>query len=200
MVYVYLACLVIGGVVLLGSLLLGSGDHDADGDADADGDGDVHVEGDHDGADHGVGDAAGLWLPFFSVRFWVFGLCFFGLCGTLLTFVQAGAMVTPVVSGLVGLGCGTGAAYVVRRLGAPDRQGGVVNTNDFVGLVATVLVPVGGGSRGKVRVSVKEQHVDLIATTGDEVTYHAGQPVLIVEYDDHQVTVTQPPLAESTGD
>ena len=139
MLYVYLACLIIGGILLVASLLAGAiqsdadadvdadidadVDADVDADIDADVDADVDADIDHDvDADHAADhshdvDAAGFWLPFLSVRFWVFGLSFFGLCGTLLTVIDHGPIVTPIVSVLVGLFCGTVAAYVVPSTG-----------------------------------------------------------------------------------
>src|SRR5690606_15637009 len=83
LIYLYLFGLIVGGVLLGSSLLLGGDDGDADGDA--------HAEaGDHGGHGHGgdlqLDGAASdflLWR-FRSLRFWTFFLAFFGLTGLAL--------------------------------------------------------------------------------------------------------------------
>ena len=215
MLYVYLICLVVGGIVLGGSLLLGAihGSADADGDAGADADHDVDAgadadadagaDADHDAGgegseagDHGGADATGLWLPFLSVRFWVFTLCFFGLSGTLLTLAGSGPLLTPLLAAAVGLVCGTGAAWAVHQLGKTGTLGHVAGDRDFVGAVGTVLVSVGPGSRGKVRVQIQGQAVDLVATTADDERLAVGAQALVVEVVDDVATVTRAPLED----
>ena len=73
---IYLTALAFGGILLVASLM-GGHDH-----AD-------HHAGDHDpdhADDHDAGSVAraALVLPFLSLRFWVFGLAFFGLTGAIL--------------------------------------------------------------------------------------------------------------------
>ena len=213
MIFVYLAFLIVGGILLGGSLLLGAfhadadsdahveadghvdadGGGDAGGDADGDGDADGHVEADHAGsAEHGAdADAAGIWLPFFSLRFWVFASCFFGLSGTLLTAIDIGVVATAIISVVVGLFCGFAAAWIVHRLGRLEATGDVPTSAEFVGAQGTVLVEVAPDSRGKVRVSIREQEVDLVATTSDEGPIASGRKVLIVEYEDGVAVVTK---------
>lgn len=195
MLFIYLAFLIIGGILLGGSLLLGAmhadADHDAQLETDAHVDADGEAEAEH-GADHeGGADAAGIWLPFVSLRFWVFTSCFFGLCGTLLTVIGVGAGVTAVVSIAVGLLCGTAAAWVVHRLSRLESSGDVPTSAEFVGAVGTVLVEVDNDSRGKVRISIRDQQVDLVAETSDEAPLKAGQKVLVVDYKDGIAVVTK---------
>src|SRR5262245_42840052 len=89
----YVFSLVVGGVFLGVSALLGAKDvgHDIGG---------------HDVGGHGVGghhgastdkdsDTEATWLPFLSLQFWMFALAFFGLTGTVLQgFGIAGPIVT----------------------------------------------------------------------------------------------------------
>jgi hypothetical protein len=84
LIYLYLFGLIVGGVLLGSSLLLGGhgeAEVDAELDAEVGGDAEVHVD------DHGSGIEVGadlvLWR-FRSLRFWTFFLAFFGLSGTLL--------------------------------------------------------------------------------------------------------------------
>jgi hypothetical protein len=211
MIFIYLAFLIVGGILLGGSLLLGAMHADADHDAhleadgnvdaeagdgadahvDADSDAEAHAEAEHGGDHEASADAAGIWLPFMSLRFWVFTACFFGLCGTLLTVIGVGTVVTAVVSIAVGLLCGTAAAFVVHRLSRLEATGDVPTSKEFVGAVGTVLVEVDNDSRGKVRVSIREQQVDLVAETSDEAPLKAGQKVLVVDYKDGVAVVTK---------
>ena len=88
LIYAYIFALVLGGVLLGASFLLG-GDHDADGDVDMDADADVDadvdadadIDGDADGGHDGHGDVAGFFGVLGSLRFWTFFTAFFGLTG-----------------------------------------------------------------------------------------------------------------------
>ena len=79
----------LGGVLIVASIVLGDTDTDVDLDVDADVDLDVGLDGDQDALIvlKDPGDAvadAGIWLPFFSLRFWTFALAGFGASGLLL--------------------------------------------------------------------------------------------------------------------
>src|SRR5512140_1858956 len=90
--YIYIAAFILGACLLCASMFLGHHDADAGADlnVDSDADGDAHAEADAhadaDHADHGV-TLSDFWLPFVSVRFWVFFLCFFGLTGSVFSLV-----------------------------------------------------------------------------------------------------------------
>lgn len=204
MIFIYVACLIIGGVLLLGSLVLGAihadadADHDVEVDASADVDGDVDasVDADHDADHDGDIDATGIWLPFLSLRFWVFTLSFFGLCGTLLTIIGTHSIITGGISVVIGLLCGTGAACVVHLLGKKDSSGDVATSSEFIGTVGEVLVTVKPGGRGKVRLSIRDTAVDVLATTSDDEILKSGQKVLVVEYEGDVASVTKAPLSD----
>jgi membrane protein implicated in regulation of membrane protease activity len=186
--YVYIAALVLGGVLLGASLLLGG--HDADG-PDADGpdvdgvDADAHVGLDKDlEVEKGVdvdGGTDAFWI-LRSVRFWMFFLAFFGLTGVTLDglgLVQT-PWITAVLSVVMGFFAGGGAATAFRVL-SKDDTAEAPGANDYVGKSAKVLVAPKRGSVGKVRVEVKGQLVDLLATTDDEIG--ADDEVLVIEMD-----------------
>lgn len=197
MIYIYLACLIIGGILLGGSLFLGMIHADADADHDADTGGDIDADADHDGeAGHDV-DAAGIWLPFLSIRFWVFTFCFFGLCGTLLTMIGTNSVVAAIVSVVIGLTCGTGAAYVIHRLGRMDATGDVATESEFLGASGVVLVSLKEGKRGKVRLTVRGQSVDLVARSSDGEDLPVNMKVLVVDYNDDMVSVIAAPEVTS---
>lgn len=191
--YLYIAALVLGGVLLGASLLLGG--HDADGpdgggpdadgpDLDADVDADVELEADADGLDKDldVGAASDVFWILRSFRFWMFFLAFFGLTG--VTLDGLGLVDTPwitaVLSVAMGAIAGGGAATAFRML-AGDETAEAAGASDYVGKSAKVLVAPKRGSVGKVRVEVKGQLVDLLATTEDEIG--ADDEVLVIEMD-----------------
>ncbi len=155
----YLAALIIGGGTLAVQLVLGH-DADADADADLDADGDVHADG-----GHGDGGFAAVVL---SLRFWTFGLLSFGLVGTLLHYLHlAGSLATPVLAVAMGLASGFFAAWVLATLMRTATSSGA-ESSDAVGHVGKVLLPLSRDSRGKVRVEIKGQSVDYMATTEED--------------------------------
>lgn len=190
---VYLAALIVGfGTIALQLFMSGEGDGDAgadghvdaelDADADADLDADAHADvhadlhGGHGG--HG-GHGDGGFLPIFlSLRFWTFTLLAFGLSGSLLHYLDLAA--SPVTLGVaLGLGLFSGllASLAFRALGRSEVSS-AATSGDAIGQVGKVLLPVGKESRGKVRIELKGQTVDLIATT-DEDRLEPGQLVMI---------------------
>lgn len=186
--YVYIAALVLGGVLLGASLLLGG--HDADGpDADGpdvdgvDADADVGLDKDLE-IEKGVdvdGGTDAFWI-LRSFRFWMFFLAFFGLTGVTLDglgLVQT-PWITALLSVVMGFFAGGGAATAFRVL-SKDDTAEAPGANDYVGKSAKVLVAPKRGAVGKVRVEVKGQLVDLLATTEDEIG--PDDEVLVIEMD-----------------
>jgi hypothetical protein len=154
---VYLIALVLGGGALLVQLLGGDDGHDG------------HPDPDHPGG-------PGL----LSTRSVVYALFTFGFVGALLHIPRlveprtallvavASAAVTGVVVGLV-----------FRSLGAAAVSGaGAIE--EARGRTGRVLVSCGAGRRGKVRVEVQGQTVDVLATT-DETFIAEGTEVVVVE-------------------
>lgn len=209
MLAVYLFCLVAGGLLVGASALLGGkdadlGSHagdahlgDADlGDADVgDADvGDAHVgDADIGGDAHAPGEAVHTagWLPFLSMQFWTFALAFFGLTGTALTLLGLASFVPTLIAALaVGLGSGTAVSYVLRRLRA-DTVSSSVGEKDFVGRSAVVRLPIAVDSPGKIRLTVKEQVIDLVATTDETEPIAAGEEVLIIQLNETRAHVVR---------
>jgi membrane protein implicated in regulation of membrane protease activity len=158
--FVYLAALVVAFGVLAVQLVASGDGHDG---------GDAH--------DHELDSG---WAVFLGARFWTFCFLAFGLVGTLLTLFR---LATPgLVFGLAapaGLASGLFAALTMRAL----RRGQAttsVNLEEAVGQVGRVLLPVGKGRVGKVRLQLKGQAVDVLATTDDDELV-AGQRVVVDE-------------------
>lgn len=204
--YLYLFSVIVGGILLSASILLGGKDIDADADADADLDLDADVEADLDldadadvDADGGFdkeigghGDISGFLFLFLSLRFWIFFLAFFGLTG--LTLDGLGLVTSPLLTLALavgmGFGVGTGAMSLIKMLSG-DKSGRVITSKDYVGKTARVLVPFEGESLGKVRVDIGGRNVDLLATSLEDVGHSGKDEVLIVEMDGNRARVAR---------
>ncbi|HEY8432896.1 MAG TPA: hypothetical protein VIL20_31205 [Sandaracinaceae bacterium] len=189
LIYVYLFTLIVGAVLLGASILLGG--HD---DADVDGgdvDGEAEAELGEDVGGHG--DVSGFLLSFLSLRFWTFFFAFFGLTGLVLDLFDLVGNDWATLGIALGMGLGTsvGATAVLRALSA-DTSGHVVESKDYVGKTARVIVPFEGGKVGKVRVDVKGSTVDLLATgLEEEEAFDGREEVLIVEMEGARARVAR---------
>ncbi len=184
----YLAALILGLGTIMVQLLMGG-----EGDADA-GDASTDVEHDFE-TDHGGGHAeadAGFLPIFLSLRFWIFGFLAFGMVGSLLHFLElASAPVTLVVASGMGIGSGMLASWIFRVLNRQHVSSGA-GENDAVGHVGKVLIRVPAQGHGKVRIQLKGQTLDLLATT-DEVELLEGEQVLVEEMHDGRARVAKAP-------
>jgi membrane protein implicated in regulation of membrane protease activity len=161
----YLAALIVGlGVLGLQFVMGASGGGAEASDLDhADGD---HADGDHHGG-HGHADA-GIVAVFLSIRFWTFGLLAFGLVGSALHFLAlASPLGTGILAALMGLGSGALSSLTFRFLSRTQVSSGAEAT-DAIGQVGRVLIPIERGKRGKIRIALRGQTVDLLASTDDE--------------------------------
>lgn len=183
----YLAALILGlGTVMVQLLMGGDGDADAGGDASADVDHDIDT-------DDAPVDADSGFLPIFlSLRFWIFCALAFGMVGSLLHFLGlASALVTLVVASVMGAGSGMLASWIFRVLNREHVSSGA-GENDAVGHVGKVLIRVPAQGHGKVRIQLKGQTLDLLATT-DEVELLEGEQVLVEEMRDGRARVSKAP-------
>jgi membrane protein implicated in regulation of membrane protease activity len=140
-------------------------------------------------AGHGAGGADAAWLPLSSVRFWTFGSCFFGMTGSLLTWLgAAGPAVTLALSVAMGAGCGSAASWAIRKL-RQSEVSGHVGHDDYVGAIGTVVVPIAPGRTGKVRCTLKGLTEDLLARTDEKGDLAEGTKVLVVGFEDREARV-----------
>ncbi len=184
----YIAALILGGGLLLLSLLAGHGGHDHDLDAT---DHDLHA-GDHG---HGLGDHGSLgdWLfVVLSLRFWTFFLAFAGGTGTILTALgDFSPAVVGVTSAMAGLACGGTAAALFRYLGKEDGPA-PASTEEFVGRSAKVTVPVSAARPGKVLLSFGNEVKERIAYgPASEGEIAVGEEVLVLETKDGALVVAR---------
>jgi membrane protein implicated in regulation of membrane protease activity len=183
---VYLAAFVLGlGALVTQIALGGKGDAPHGGpDLAADGHGADHA-GDHP-------DEAGPSTFLLSLRFWVFLLLAFGITGSLLALLHlAGPIGTAAVATLSGVASGVTAVMVFR---AADQTKAVrpAEAREAVGQVGRVLVACAKGRTGQVRVALRGQSVDLIATTADD-EIRRGEDVLIEDVRSGVAHVSRPP-------
>lgn len=206
MFVIYLACFLIGGVFVALSVSGGFEGFDFDSEVDFDSDAEVGGDADFDDVDFGTNQEktpkksnpwlgkpkpkTKLWLPFFSFKFWTFSICFFGLTGLALTWLEPdlGTVLTAVIAVAVGLIIGTTMAWLLRVLGG-NYTNSFTRTDDLVGVVGKVEIPFDNNSRGKVQLSVKGSTIGFSAMTEQETEFQQGEEVLVVSCQDNRVWV-----------
>lgn len=162
--HVYLGAVAFGVTLLFASLLMGGKDTD-------------HGDGGHG---HDSGDLGLGWAPVTSLRFWVFLLTFGGGAGLALTGLGSSAAVAA--GGALGIGWASGAIAVaiVRNL-TKHSVSSELRVADLVGETGTLVLPVGPGKPGKVRIDAKGRIEDYVANIVDEGgELPSGTAVLIV--------------------
>lgn len=137
--------------------------------------------GDHGGVSHGDGHADHPGGPgLLSTRTAVYGLFTFGFVGGLLHVAR---LASPAVALAVGTASAIAVAvsvgYTLRAIGHSSVSG-AAEFAEARGRRARVLVRCTRERRGKIRVDIKGQTVDMLATT-DAAELPAGADVEIVE-------------------
>ncbi|WP_261663900.1 NfeD family protein [Deinococcus sp. Marseille-Q6407] len=174
----YLLALIIGGGLLLLSLL---GGHGSDLDLDLDPGAGADLSPDLSAPPHGAaGDpSSGNLASWFSMRALVSFLAFFGLAGVLgrlLGLSGTVQLLTALVTGLLA-GAATASAFRLAR-----RHGNVsFEAATLVGRVGTVVVPLHPGRLGRVALELGAQQEQLAARS--EVALTAGQQVIVTAED-----------------
>lgn len=197
MVTVYWLCFAVGGVFVLLAVLSGvDGTDFGDYDFDTQLDDDLELV---DAPERSPSEFPRLrrrapWYSVFgvvkSLKFWTFGICFFGLTGLVLSNLAIGLAPTlvAIVAVLMGIICGSLVAGSLRVL--QRRQvDSLVRSNDLVGLTGTVEVPFDKATRGKVRLLAKGSVIDLIAYTDDARAFQSGDRVLVVGMEQNRLWV-----------
>lgn len=193
LIYLYVFSLVLGGVLLGASMLLGGGDGHGEGHGGGDGHGDHGTEGASIADGHDApGGFESFMVAFLSMRFWTFFLAFFGLTGVVLDGLGlvSSSIVAAVLSVAMGLGIGFGALWVMRRVRA-DESNSAATVADYVGKTGRVMVGFGPGQTGKVRVDVRGSTMDLLATPIDGATFELKEEVIVVEMEGTRAKVAR---------
>ena len=207
----YLGSLILGMGILLMQILMSSGkDMDAGGktfdfaggaDADLDlhADADVNADADAHGHDVEAQGATSVGALFLSFRFWTFALAGFGLVGAPLHFTGlASANVTFVCAAVVALIAGLGASWTFQTLKSANLNSGA-DAKEIVGQVGKVLLPPNASGHAKVRLLVKGQMIDYLATS-DETSLEMGSSVLVEEVRGNEIHVSPAPAGLEYSD
>ncbi len=129
-------------------------------------------------------------FPIFSLRFWTFGSCFFGLTGFLLT--KLNLMLSPslifTISLGVGVSFGTAMVGILRRL-YQQQANSLILSEDLIGLWGVVEIPFDQTCKGKVRLYLKDSMVDVVAITEETHQFEKGDKVFVVGRSHHKVLV-----------
>ena len=180
----YAAAFLLGAGILLVQLLSGHGHGDVG-----------HGDFGHDVATDGGGHHPTQGPGVMSIRSLSYGVFAFGFVGGTLHVL---GLASPGVALAVGLASGAAAAVLVgltfRQLGDPTVSG-EAGLHEARGAAGRVLVACARGRSGKVRVSLKGQTVDILATT-DEEEIPAGAEVVIEEMRDMVAHVSRAAAAK----
>jgi len=198
MLVIYVACALIGGIFVALSVSGGFEGFDFDTEAEFEAEfDDVDFGTDQGKTDKKYNPWLGkpkpqqkLWLPFFSFKFWTFGVCFFGLTGLALTLLQPnlGQALIAFIAVLVGLVIGTAMAWLLRILGG-NYTNSMTRAEDLVGVMGTVEIPFDSTCRGKVQLSIKGSMIGYSAMTEEDKEFQRGEQVLVVSCEDNRVWV-----------
>lgn len=182
MLSIYIVLGVIGGGLILLSALGAIGHDDAGFDA-------------HHGVDlhhdaHGLRDSGDVWLPFLSLRFWIYAFACFGLIGILATVLSSAKEPTiGFVATGTGLVMGFVAAWAYRAISKSEVHGGV-GADDLIGAMGKVMVPVASDKTGRVRVLVKGDTIDMLALSeGSRI--EAGEEIVVTGVENDRALVAR---------
>lgn len=175
MLSIYYFCLILGGIFIALSALSGIDGVDFDHYFDCD------LE---------INQSRRLWLPFFNLKFWTFGIGFFGLTGVLLSRIQPPLLPTniTIISLVIGLFCGIAISLVMRSL-SYRQVNSLVRSNDLVGIIGIVEIPFDQNSKGKVKLTVKSSQLYLMAYTQESRLFAKGEEVLVVGMENNKLWV-----------
>ena len=126
------------------------------------------------------GPVAGLANLLLSLRFWTFALASFGMTGILLNLAALHAVVALGVAGLTGVAVGAGVTLGLRAV-SRETVSTSLDARTLRGQEARVVLPIGPGKTGKVRLTHGGQLLDLPATTSDSRRIEPGESVLVVD-------------------
>ncbi|MDT8340934.1 MAG: hypothetical protein RQ751_05430 [Longimicrobiales bacterium] len=168
MLTAYVFALVLGGGLLLASMLFGLDDA---------GDADVAL-----GLEDGPGGAD---AKIFSLRGLVYAAFGFGGAGTLLTLFGAGTVVTALAAVVTGVGAGALVGAVFRYLNRTE-SGALPGDRSFAGARGRIVLPLTGGTPGAVVVARGGREIRLRALPHPSAPGDAAgwSEILVVEVEE----------------
>ena len=191
---VYVGCLFLGGILIGASMLgvgkdVGEGAHALDHGAGPDHAHDVdQAHATHAGDTlHPAPDPVAATL--LSLRFWTFTLAAFGMTGCLLTLLGASAAISLPLSLMTGAGVGTGVTTLLRAV-ARDTVSSALDARTLRGRDAEVVLAIGPGKDGKIRLTHNGQSIELLAGTREGRLFERTERVLLVDVAGGRAEVT----------
>jgi membrane protein implicated in regulation of membrane protease activity len=137
----------------------------------------------HGDAGHAHGDGGGGlgWAPITSLRFWVFLSTFGGGAGLALDALGSSPAVAAGGAAAIGWAAGALAVAAIRSL-TRHSVSSELAAADLVGATGVLVLPVGPGRPGKVRVDIKGRIEDYVAELAEDAggELARGAAVMIV--------------------
>jgi membrane protein implicated in regulation of membrane protease activity len=196
MVSLYLFCLIVGGGLLLFSLLGYEGDAEGGSELEAHADA-AEIEGD---ASASVEHGWGIAQEFFSIRSLFYLLAGFGATGLLLETLTAASSTTAFAWALItGLVAALMAGLVYGWLKRSESGMLPESSDHLVGLPAEVVLPVIEGRRGKVRLIAGGREIEMLARLygAEDAACLRGSTVVIVDIEGDTALITPAPSLPS---
>jgi len=191
MMTLYLACLILGGIFIIVSLFFDmDGDADVDIDTDVDFDMDADIGGD---ADMPAGEGAAAAIKFLSFRNFVMFTAFFGLTGTVLTWLGGPFIINLLAAIVMGVFTATLMHRVMAHL-MKNEVGQTTNLEDLIGSSAKVTIDVSREHRGKISVNANGRTLQLLAQVAEEASrdeFKSGESVIILKIQDGAAFVVE---------
>jgi membrane protein implicated in regulation of membrane protease activity len=146
----------------------------------------VPAEAGHGDTGHTGNDGAlAAAFQFFSFRNMVYLTTFFGLTGSALTWLGTGTLVTLLSSiGMGGFAMTVGHKFM--RYLKDTESGQSLHEHDLVGHVGVVTLPPTKQRKGKIRVTIGGQTLELLAIVQEDSVreeFRFGEHALILEFE-----------------
>lgn len=159
------------------------------------------VVGHGDVSHSGDGGALAAAFQFFSFRNIVYLTTFFGLTGSLLTWLGTAAGVTLIAAAGMGAFAMTVGHKFMSYLKASESGQGF-HERDFVGHVGTIALATTKEQKGKVRLSTGGQVIELLAQVhpdSEREAFRYGEHVLILDIEKNIALIDEADFAEDTA-
>lgn len=214
MLELYISTLIIGGGMLAFSAFSG-GDFSSDADVDTnvdidsnldiDTDFDADTDAPHDAFEHiphsiesvnhsiAPANQSGVdAIKLLSLRSFTYFSAFFGLTGTVMTWIGS-AFITTLLSAIFSGSVAVFFGYKLMAYLKSSESGQALSTRSFIGRKAKVIIPITPNKMGKILVEISGQNVELTAKVAspDDNSFAPRDTVLIVSFSGNVAIVSK---------